>query len=89
MAATRRSPHQRTADAWSPCPHPAGSPAKISTLRRRVSARAPLFHPDDNQAIAGPIRCEIASDALLETMRIYAPINTDALGPCGDRSATA
>lgn len=62
-----------------PCPHPAGSPGKIAALRERLTQRQPLFHPDDNRTIVEPVRCSRHDDALLEAMRLYAPIETNAL----------
>lgn len=70
-------------DPSSPCPYPAGSPAKLAVLRERVAKRLPLFHPDDNLALAGRIRCRendpTDDDPLLDAMRLYAPIETEAL----------
>lgn len=61
------------------CPHPAGSAEKLAALRRRIARREQLWHPDDSQQITGGAKCTTHSDALLDAMRLFAPIATDAL----------
>lgn len=72
-----------------PCPHPAGSPAKLAAMRERLAARQPLFHPDDNPAIAGKLSCANDQDPLLEAMRLFAPIETRALASSSGATNTS